>query len=113
MKENPSQKQRAVVIMMANKPDKNTAGSISPDLPKRSATVNTENPKAEPSAAIVPPSVPLEVCPETMIAIAIIATKIANHVAERTRSCKKIQPKIAVIKGAVAKSRSAFATGIT
>ena len=94
MKERPSQKQRADVMMTAKRPDKNTAGSISPDFPQRSATVNTENPKAEPSAAIVPPSVPLEVCPETMIVMAIIATMIANHVAERTRSCKKTNLKL-------------------
>ena len=40
------------VMMIANKPERNTARSISPDFPHRSVTVKTENPSADNSAAI-------------------------------------------------------------
>ena len=113
IKDIPKYKQSMDVIIIANSPDKKTAGSISPVLPHRKATVKTANPKADPIAAKVPSVEPSALWPETIIEMAMIATNIAIQVAGRTRSRRKIQPRIAVIKGAVAKSSSALATGIT
>ena len=112
-KGNPNAKQMADVMMIANKPDRNTAGSISTDFPHLSAIVKIENPNADPSAAREPPTAPYDVCSETIIAMAVTATIIAIHVAGLTLSFNKIFPKTAVMNGAAAKSKSALATGIT
>ena len=112
MKDNPKTTQMADVIMIANKPERNTAGSISPDFPHLSAMVNTENPNADPRAAREPVRAPRDVCSETMIAMALTATIIAIHVVDLTRSFKIILPRTAVMNGAAAKSKSALATGI-
>jgi hypothetical protein len=113
MRGSPKAKQMANVMMIANKPERNTAGSISSDFPHLSAIVKIENPNADPSAARDPPTAPYDVCPETIIAMAVTATIIAIHVADLTCSCKKIFPRTAVMNGAAAKSNSALATGIT
>ena len=52
----PLSRQILEVIKIAKIPDKNTAGSISPDRPQRNATVKTANPNADPNAAKFPKS---------------------------------------------------------
>jgi len=42
----PRLKQIIAVMMIAKMPDRETEGSISPDIPPRKATLKTANPKA-------------------------------------------------------------------
>ena len=97
----------------AKMPDKNAAGSISPDRPQRSATVKTANPNADPKAAKFPKNAaPPWVLSCTIIPIPAIANNIASQVAFLTFSRKKIQPSIAAMKGAEANKSIAFATEV-
>ncbi len=99
-------------MTIAKRPDRKTAGSISPVRPHRNATVKTAKPNAEPSAARLPLSTTPPDLSATMIAIPPIATAIAAHVAARTGSRKTIHPSTAAINGAVANSSMAFATEV-
>ena len=98
--------------MIAKRPDRNTAGSISPVRPQRNATVKIAKPKADPSAAKLPLIATLPDLSATMTAIPAIAMTIAIQVARRTRSRRITHPSTAAINGAVANKSMAFATEV-
>ena len=65
----PRPRHMADVMTIAKRPDKKTAGSISPVRPHRSATVKTAKPNADPSAARLPLRATSPDLSATMIAI--------------------------------------------
>ena len=96
----PVCQQTQIVMIIANKPDNKIEGIISADFPHRKATVKMANPRADPNPARVPIKAPPSVCPITIIAMPILATKIATPVLRLTTSFRNIQPKIAARNGA-------------
>ena len=100
------------VTPIPNSPDKNTAGSLSPDLPHRKATVKTAKPKADPSAEILPLSTLAPDLSASMMEIPTTAITMDIQVAIRTFSLRQIHPRTAAINGVVAKRSIAFATEV-